>query len=103
MHDPEQEPGQHQADRHLRIDPRPAVVTTVNVGDLAAQPGEIQIAIDPDQDVIVGHELAERAGDEQLQLIALFAPKHAHYPALASAVNQGVLTTAKTSAPFLML
>ncbi len=58
MHNTEQEPGQHEADRHLRIDPRPAVVTTVNVGDLAAQPRKIPIAIDPDQDVIVGHELA---------------------------------------------
>src|SRR3954464_5443337 len=72
----EQEPGQHQPNRRLRVNPRPAVVGTVEISHLIPQPREIEHAIHTGEDVIVGHKLAQGTSDKQLQLIALLAPQH---------------------------
>ena len=41
MRNPEQEPGQHQTNRDLRIDPRPTVVRAIAIGDVLMQPAQI--------------------------------------------------------------
>jgi len=48
----------------------------IAIDDFLPQPGMIEHAADPSQHVIIGDELAERAGDEQLQLIPFFPPQH---------------------------
>ena len=59
VHDPEQQPGQHEPDCDLQIDAGPTIVEAIKVSDLFAQPGQVQNVIDPDQDVIIGQELAQ--------------------------------------------
>ena len=76
MHDPEQEARQHQPDRDLRIDPRPAVRLAIEVGDLRSKPRQVEHAIHPGEDMVVGNELPQRPCHEQLQLIALLPSQH---------------------------
>ena len=76
MHKPEQEPGQHQADRDLRIDPRTTVVRASAVGDLLMQPARIENPVDARLDVIVGNQLLQRTGDEQLKLGGRLSLQH---------------------------
>src|SRR5215207_4470166 len=76
MDKPEQEACEHQPNCHLRVDPRPPVVGAVEIRHLIPQPREIEHTIDTGEDVIVGNELTQGSGDEELQLIALLAPKH---------------------------
>jgi hypothetical protein len=80
MHDPEQEPREHQPDRDLRIDARPPVRLAIKVGDLRPKPGEVEHAIDSGEDMIVGHELPQRPRHEQLKLIAFLPSEHAAFP-----------------------
>ncbi len=68
MRKPEQEPRQHQADRDLGIDPRTTVVRASAVGDLLMQPARIENPVNARQNVIVGNQLLQRTGDEQLKL-----------------------------------
>ena len=44
--DPEQQPGQHQAQRDLGIDPRAAVVGAIEIGHLGRQPGHVEQPVD---------------------------------------------------------
>ena len=76
MHDPEQQPGKHQSYGHFAIDPRPAIIMAIAIGDFLPQPRKIEHAMDPSQHMIIGDELAERASDEQLQLIPFLPPQH---------------------------
>ena len=46
MDDAQQEARQHQAHRDLRVDAGPTVVGAVEVGDLVAQPAEVQDPVD---------------------------------------------------------
>ena len=80
MHDPEQQTGEHETNCDLRIDAGPTIVEAVKVSDLLAQPREVQDAINAHQDVIIGQELAQRAGDEELRLVPLLAPEHVALP-----------------------
>ena len=59
MRKPEQEPGQHQTDRDLWVDPRPTVVHAIAIGDLLMQPAQIENTVDPRQNVIVGNQRPE--------------------------------------------
>jgi hypothetical protein len=59
MDDAQQDPRQHPPHRDFRIDPRPAVVGTIKLSHLTAQPGQIEDPIDPGEDVIVRHQLAQ--------------------------------------------
>jgi len=51
MHDAAQQAGEHQADRHLRIDARSAVVN--------ASPGEIENTINTSEHMVVRNELSQ--------------------------------------------
>jgi hypothetical protein len=76
MDDAEQEPGQHQPHRDLGVDAGPAIVGAVKIGDLVAQPAQVQHPIYPGQDVVVGHELPERSIHKELELTAILATQH---------------------------
>ena len=76
VHDAEQKAGEHQPHRHLRIDARTAVVRAVAVRHFLAQPPKVENTIHAGQDMILGHQLIERAGNEQFQLIATLASQH---------------------------
>ena len=76
VHDPEQQAGKHQPKGHLRVDPWPAVVGAIAIRNLFAQPAEVENPIDPRQDVILGHQLLQRPGNEQLHLLAIFQTQH---------------------------
>jgi hypothetical protein len=76
VHDPEQQPGEHQSYGNFGIDPRPAITMAIAIDDFLPKPGKIEHAADPSQHVIIGDELAERARDEQLQLIPFLPPQH---------------------------
>jgi hypothetical protein len=76
VHDPEQQPGEHQSYGNFGIDPRPAITMAIAIDDFLPKPGKIDHAADPSQHVIIGDELAERARDEQLQLIPFLPPQH---------------------------
>ncbi len=43
-------------------------------------PGEVEHAIHPREDMIVGHELTQRTRHEQLQLTAFLPSEHAAFP-----------------------
>jgi hypothetical protein len=76
VNDPEQEPGQHQPYRDLRVDAGPAGRGVVEAGDLVVQPAQIEHAIHPDQHVVVRQHVTQRPGDEQLRLPTLLATQH---------------------------
>src|SRR5690554_5949545 len=76
VHDTEQETRKHQANGYFRIDTRTAIVGTVEVSDLRAQPGQVQHAVDPRENMIIGNQLSERSRHEQFQLTTLFASQH---------------------------
>jgi hypothetical protein len=80
MHDPEQEPGEHQPDRDLGIDPRPPVALAVQLGHLRAEPRQVEHAIHSGEDMIIGNELTQRPRHEQLQLTAFLPSEHADFP-----------------------
>ncbi len=69
MYDPEQKSGEHQPNRDLGIDPRPSVRLAVEFSHLRPQPRQIENAIHPGENMIVGHELPQRPRHEQFQLI----------------------------------
>ena len=77
-----------------------AVVGAVQVSDLGSQPGQVQHAIDGGQDVIVGNELAQRAGNEQLKLTTLLARQHPILRAARLRVKQPHHTSANPGAAF---
>jgi hypothetical protein len=76
MHDPEQEPGQHQPHRDLGVDAGPAGRSVVEVGDLVVQPAQIEHAVHPNQHVVVRQHVTQRPGDEQLRLPTLLTTQH---------------------------
>jgi hypothetical protein len=51
-------------------DARPPRRGVIKLADLIVQPPKIENPIDPDQDVLVGQQLTEAPGDEQLRLPA---------------------------------
>jgi hypothetical protein len=59
MHDAAQQAGEHQADRHLRIDARSAVVNAIAVRDFFPQPGEIENTINTSEHMVVRNELSQ--------------------------------------------
>jgi hypothetical protein len=77
VHDPEQQPRQHQPDGHLRIDAGSAVVRAVQISHRFAQPAQIENLVDPHQHVVVGQELPQRARYEQLRLAPALEAQHA--------------------------
>jgi hypothetical protein len=76
VHDPEQQPSEHQSYGNFGIDSRTAITMAIAIGDFLPQPRKIEHAVDSSQHVIVGDVLAERASDEQLQLIPFLTPQH---------------------------
>jgi len=76
MNDPQQKSRQHEAQRRLRIDAGPAVICAVEIGDLVAEPGQVENPIDADKNVVVRDQLAERASDKKLKLTSLSATQH---------------------------
>ena len=79
MDDAEQEARQHQADRRLRVDPRPANARGVEFRHRLMQPAKVEHPVDAGQHVIVANEVPQRAADEELELIALLPTQH-HQP-----------------------
>ena len=67
---------QHQAQRGFGINAGTAVISAITVGDLFAQPTEIKDAINARQNIIVGDQLAKRAGNKQLKLASIFLSPH---------------------------
>ena len=88
VHDAEQETGEHQAQGGFRVDAGSPVVRAVEVRDLAAQPRQIKNAVNAHQNVVVGQELTQRAGDEEFALIAILVAEHADLPGAPGVVNQ---------------
>ena len=64
VHDAKQKAGEHQTYRHLRIDTRTAVVPAVAIRHFLAQPPKVEHTIHPGQNMILGHQLIERPGNE---------------------------------------
>jgi hypothetical protein len=77
VHDANEQSGEHQPNRDLRIDSRPPVVEAIIVGDLFPKSGQVEHAVHACQHMLIRNELLERAGDKELQLISLFAPERA--------------------------
>jgi hypothetical protein len=59
MHDAAQQAGEHQADRHLRIDTGSAVVNAIAVRNCFPQPRKIKSTINTSQHVVVRNDLSE--------------------------------------------
>jgi hypothetical protein len=58
VHDSEQEPGEHQPDRHLRVDAGPASpIRGITILDLCPKPTEVKNAVYASKDVIVGNQI----------------------------------------------
>ena len=76
VHDPQQKTRQHQPNRHLRVDPRTAVVRAITIRHLLAQPTQVENAVHAGQDVIRRNQPFERTGDEQIHLGAVLASQH---------------------------
>src|SRR5512134_385320 len=76
VNDAQQKAREHQSNRHLGVDARPAVTVTVQTGHFLTQPGQIEHPVYPGQKVVFGDQLTQRTTDEQLQLTALLAPQH---------------------------
>ena len=61
--------------------------------DLRAKPGQVEHAIDPGEDMVVGNQIAERATHEELKLSSLPPPQHPDpppcLPELRESVQQG--------------
>ena len=75
--DAEQEAGEHEANRRLRIDAGPpGAVRGVAPGKLGTKPAEVEHAVNPHQDVVVGNQVAQRAGHQQLGLAPRPAAQH---------------------------
>jgi hypothetical protein len=60
----------------------------------------VELAIDPDQNVVIGHKLAQRASDKQLHLIPILPPEHLHHPGSASAVIRASSNRQRPQRPF---
>jgi hypothetical protein len=84
VHNPTQQASKHQPDRSFRINAGPTIVATIAISDLAAQPRQVENAIDAHQHMIVRNELPKRPSDEQLQLVSLLVPQHAGPPSIAN-------------------
>ena len=75
--DAEQQAREHQPHRGFRIDagkPRPGGVAP---GKLGTKPAEVEHAVNPHQDVVVGDQVAQRAGNDEFELTARLASQHA--------------------------
>ena len=60
MNDAQQESGKHQPHRRFRIDARLArAIGGVAAMDVGAQPGQVQHAANPGEDMVVGQQLAQ--------------------------------------------
>ena len=57
MDDASQQASKHQTNRHLRIDTGPTIVATIAISDLAAQPRQIENAIDTHEHMVVRNKL----------------------------------------------
>jgi len=66
MDNPLQIPGQHQPHGRLRDNARPPIDRAVGLAHLPVQPGQTQYPVDPPQDVVVGHQVTERTGNESV-------------------------------------
>ena len=62
--------------RHLRIDTRTAIIPAVAIRHFLAQPPKVEHTIHAGQNMILGHQLIERPGNEQFQLVASLASQH---------------------------
>lgn len=75
--DAEQEAGEHEADRRLRVDAGPAgAVRSIAAAHFGAEPTQLQHAVDAGQDVIVRNEVAQGARHQQLGLTSHLAAQH---------------------------
>src|SRR5512134_3010478 len=92
--DAQQKAREHQSNRHLGVDARPAVTVTVQTSHFLTQPGQIEHPVHPRQKVVVGDQLTQRTTDEQLQLTALLAPQH-----LVASPTQATTILSKESRP----
>src|SRR5512134_515620 len=94
VNDAQQKAREHQSNRHLGVDARPAVTVTVQTGHFLTQPGQIEHPVHPRQKVVVRDQLPQRTTDEQLQLTALLAPQH-----LVASPTQATTILSKESRP----
>jgi hypothetical protein len=88
MHDPEQQARQHQPDRDFGVDPGPPGLGAVRRLDLRPQPAEVEDPVNPNQDMVVGDQLTQRARHEQLRLPALAPSQHRRTPHQSSSESR---------------
>src|SRR5476649_1683495 len=79
MDDAEEKAGQHQPYCGLRIDAGPAIVSAVEFGDFSVQPAQIEDTGDAREDVLIGNQVAQRAG-KKLELLSAARYQHPHPP-----------------------
>jgi len=56
---PSRKPGEHQPHRYFGIDPRAAIVGTIEFRDLRPQPTQIEDPIDAYQDVVIREQFSQ--------------------------------------------
>ena len=82
VHEPQQKARQHQPNRHFRVDPGTTVVRAITIRHLLAQPAQVQNPVHAGQNVILGNQLLQRTGHEQVHLGAVPASQHRGYSLL---------------------
>ena len=81
LRDPVEQAGQHQPHGGFGVNPGPALPRVVAVADFVSQPGQVQYAIHALQNVVVGDEVPQGPGHEEVFLPACLPPEHPRLPA----------------------
>ena len=89
MDDAEQKPGQHETQRHLRINAGPSrTIRGVTRPHLCLKPAQLEYLVDTGKHMAVGNEVPKRARNQQLRLTPRFASQHRTPRRIVAGINE---------------